>query len=82
MPPKKPPARSVRKHTVASKRARRVDVLADALLNFTFPSSPDAFAGPEDGCTEVIVVDEHVRQARRVLGPAYQALACKNRRAK
>ena len=83
MPPKKPPAPSAR-HRVAAppltaierdRLQRRIDELADAVRHFTFPSSPDAFQSTDGGCTKVLVVDEHVRQARRAVGAAYNALA-------
>ena len=41
--------------------------LANALRPFTFPAHPDSFRSDDGGCTEAIIPDEHVQEARRVL---------------
>ena len=52
----------------ASSRARReIDRLRAALTPFAFAPYPDKFKSDDGGCTEVIVGDADVQEARRVL---------------
>jgi hypothetical protein len=47
--------------------------LRAALKPFTFPAYPDKFQSEDGGCTEVLIPDEHVQEARRLLGTAWRA---------
>lgn len=48
-------------------RAALCDAAVKALDHFTFPGVPEKYQDADDGCTEAIIVDAHVQEARKVV---------------
>lgn len=51
-------------------RAALCDAAMKALDHFNFPDMPGKFQDDADSCTEAIIVDAHVQEARRVIAKA------------